>query len=289
MKALGYQRISTLQQTDGEGLGVQREKIEAWCKYQGIPLVGIEEDIGISGAATENRPGFRRAIRVALGLGSEGVLVVAKLDRLGRNALDVQETLALLLDAGVRVVSLGDGVDSASGMGGAILKLLTNILATFAELEKETIRTRLLDARRRADREGRRYASEPRYGRRVGEDGRTLAADPVETAIVERVRHSVRPANRTGSSARHFTPKGTAHVGRLRGRRPWCEGSPPGCGRLREPQRRRGSSGCGRRFLPRKLRRHNALAEGAAVVISASYASNFCYTEVHVAKPRSHG
>lgn len=174
MQAIGYQRVSTLQQADGEGLGVQRDKIEAWCRYQGLPIATIEEDVGISGAAMDNRPGFKRAIRLALQLGAEAVLVCAKLDRLGRNAIDVQETLALLLDAGVRVVSLGDGIDSASGMGSALLKLLTSILATFAELEKETIRQRLLDGRMRANRENRRYASEPRYGRRLGDDGRAL-------------------------------------------------------------------------------------------------------------------
>jgi putative DNA-invertase from lambdoid prophage Rac len=137
---------------------------------------------------TSLRPGFKKLIRLALTKGREAVLVVAKLDRLGRNAIDVQETLALLLDAGVRVVSLSDGVDSASGMGAAILKLLTNILATFAEHEKEVIKTRLLDGRKRADRENRVYASEPRYGRRVAEDGRQLVEDPTEAQIVERVR-----------------------------------------------------------------------------------------------------
>lgn len=188
MKAIGYQRVSTVQQVDGEGLGVQREKIEAWCRYQGIPLLVIEEDAGISGANVQNRPGFRRALRAVLELGSEGVLVVAKLDRLGRNAADVQDALDLLLHAGVRVVSLGDGIDSASGMGAMLLKVLTNILATFSELEKETIRVRLLEARQRADRENRRYASEPRYGRRVSDDGRTLVADADEQALVQRVQ-----------------------------------------------------------------------------------------------------
>lgn len=188
MKAIGYQRVSTVQQVDGEGLGVQREKIEAWCKYQGIPLVRLEEDVGISGGATDNRPAFKRAIRLALELGNEAVFVCAKLDRVGRNAIDVQETIALLLDAGVRVVSLGDGVDSSSGMGSAILKLLCNILSAFSELDKEQIRSRLLDARRRADREDRRYASEPRYGRTVTKDGRTLVVDPDEQAVIERVR-----------------------------------------------------------------------------------------------------
>lgn len=186
--AIGYVRVSTQGQVDGEGLGVQREKIDAWCRYQGINLQGIEQDAGVSGASTDNRPGLKRALKAALDLGPSGVLVVARLDRLGRNALDVQETLAVLLDAKVRIVSLGDGVDSESGMGAAILKLLTTILATFAEMEKELIRMRLLDGRRRADRENRVYASEPRYGRRVADDGRTLVPDPREAAVVEKVR-----------------------------------------------------------------------------------------------------
>ncbi len=186
--AIGYIRVSTTGQVEGEGLGVQRDKIEAWCRYQDIDLHGIEEDAGLSGASTDNRPGLKKALKAALDLGPSGVLVVARLDRLGRNALDVQETLAVLLDSKVRIVSLGDGVDSESGMGAAILKLLTTILATFAEMEKDFIRARLLDGRRRADRENRVYASEPRYGRSVAEDGRTLVPDPDEAAVVEKVR-----------------------------------------------------------------------------------------------------
>lgn len=62
------------------------------------------------------------------------------------------------------------------------------ILATFAELEKEVIRTRLVDGRRRADREGRRYASKPRYGRTVGPDGRTLVRVPEEEAVINLAR-----------------------------------------------------------------------------------------------------
>ena len=122
-------------------------------------------------------------------MGDGAVLVVYKLDRLGRNALDVQEAIAVLLDGGVRVVSLADGVDSASGMGAALLKLLTSILATFAELEKETIRSRLLDGRRRADGANRKYSSEPAYGRRLAApDSKELVADEAELRAVERVQ-----------------------------------------------------------------------------------------------------
>jgi site-specific DNA recombinase len=188
-KAIGYVRVSSIGQVDGEGLGVQKDKIEAWCRYQQVELLGIEMDAGISGAEIDNRPGFIEALRKALAFGEGVVLVVTKLDRLGRDALDIQEVIALLLDSSIRIVSIGDGIDSASGMGSAILKVLTNILATFAELEKETIRTRLVDGRRRADREGRRYASEPRYGRTVGPDGRVLVAAPEEQVVIEMARH----------------------------------------------------------------------------------------------------
>lgn len=189
-RSFGYLRVSTLAQVnDGHGLDVQRAKIEAWCAYQGVELAAVESDAGISGASMDNRPGLKRVLRAVLQAGEGAVLVVYKLDRLGRNAIDVQETLAVLLDAGVRVVSLSDGVDSASGMGAALLKLLTSILATFAELEKENIRARLLDGRKRADAENRTYASEPRYGRRVADPEQgILAADAEEVRAVERIK-----------------------------------------------------------------------------------------------------
>jgi len=185
---VGYLRVSTLSQvTDGDGLGVQRERITGWASYQGLPSPRLEQDAAVSGASTENRPGLHRALRAVFDRGPGAVLVVYKLDRLGRNAIDVQEVLATLLDAGVRVVSLADGVDSSSGMGAALLKLLTSILATFAELEKETIRTRLLEGRKRADATNRTYAVEPRYGRHATEDGR-LASSAEEERAISRIR-----------------------------------------------------------------------------------------------------
>lgn len=187
---IGYVRVSTLSQvTEGDGLGVQREKITGWCTYQSLPAPRLEQDAAVSGAAMDNRPGLDRALHAAFEGGHRAVLVVYKLDRLGRNALDVQEVLAALLDAGVRVVSLADGVDSASGMGAALLKLLTSILATFAELEKETIRVRLLEGRKRADATNRTYACEPRYGRRVATQGaRELVSHHEEALAIQRVR-----------------------------------------------------------------------------------------------------
>ncbi len=221
---IGYVRVSTnTQVTDGDGLGIQRDRIGAWCSYQGMPNPEVHEDAGISGTA-DDRSGLKAALRAALGRGSQATLVVYKLDRLGRNAIDVQEALAVLLDAGVRVVALADGVDSASGMGSALLKLLTSILATFAELEKEGIRVRLLDGRRRADAQDRVYASEPRYGRRVAEaEAGTLVVDDLEARAIVRIEEL---------RAEGLSYRSIARV-------PRCRGVPPAPRNAVAPRRRR--------------------------------------------------
>jgi putative DNA-invertase from lambdoid prophage Rac len=114
--------------------------------------------------------------------------VAARLDRLGRNAIEVQVTLRDLLASGVRVVAINDGIDTASGMGASILKLLVSILASFAELERDVIRSRLMDGRKRAKKEGRIYSCEPHLGLHVHGDGATLVDAPEELLAIERAR-----------------------------------------------------------------------------------------------------
>ena len=190
IQVIGYGRVSSLTQVqDGHGLEVQKDRIIAWAKYQNLQVARLEEDAGISGSSMDNRPGFRSAMRAVLELGSRGVLVTYSLSRLGRDALDVQEAISVLLHAGVRVVSVSDGVDSASGMGATVLRIVVSVLSMIAELERETIRTRLLDGRRRADAANRVYASEPRYGRRVAdEQAGDLEEDACELRAVEAIK-----------------------------------------------------------------------------------------------------
>lgn len=174
----------------GNGLEVQKAAIKRWAAYQGLPDPEMFADEGISGATTDNRPAFKEAVGRGLRCGTESVLVVYKLDRLGRSALDVQETLAVLLDAGVRVVCIADGVDSGNGMGATILRLLTSILSAFAELEKESIRTRLLDGKVRAKAEDRACGPCPPYGwKRPDPKSKQLVPDELEQEAVATIQH----------------------------------------------------------------------------------------------------
>lgn len=88
----------------------------------------------ISGSvAARDRPVFRKLLdRLEAG----DVLIVTKLDRLGRSALDVRSTIALLSANGVRVhcLALG-GVDLTSAAG----KMTMQVVSAVAEFERDLL------------------------------------------------------------------------------------------------------------------------------------------------------
>lgn len=121
---VAYYRVSTLDQS----IEAQREALGG----------GFDEeftDEGVSGATlAADRPGFSKLLaHVRKG----DTLVVYAIDRLGRDALDVQGTVKRLLDKGVIVDVRGLG--PISGDAG---KLIVAVLAQMAEIERNRIRER---------------------------------------------------------------------------------------------------------------------------------------------------
>lgn len=109
----------------------------------------IRETVSGSQAA-QQRPGFAKLLDR---LESGDVLVVTKLDRLGRSALDVRSTVDALSRLGVRVhcLALG-GVDLTSAAG----KMTMQVLAAVAEFELDLIRERTAAGLARAKGEGKK-------------------------------------------------------------------------------------------------------------------------------------
>ena len=86
------------------------------------------------------------------------MLVVTKLDRLGRNAMDVGSTVAKLAALGVRVhcLALG-GVDLTSSTG----KLTMNVINAVAEFERDLLIERTQAGLSRAKAEGKTLGRPP--------------------------------------------------------------------------------------------------------------------------------
>ena len=112
----------------------------------------------ISGSvAMSERPGFQKLMdRVEPG----DVLVVTKLDRLGRNAVDVRLTVELLTRMGVRVhcLALG-GVDLTSPAG----KMTMSVINAMAEFERDLLVERTQAGLTRAKLEGKILGRPPAH------------------------------------------------------------------------------------------------------------------------------
>jgi putative DNA-invertase from lambdoid prophage Rac len=86
------------------------------------------------------------------------VLIVTKLDRLGRDAIDVSNTVKKLADMGVRVhcLALG-GVDLTTSAG----TMTMNVLNAVAQFERDLLIERTQSGPQRAKAEGKRLGRAP--------------------------------------------------------------------------------------------------------------------------------
>ncbi|MEI2606862.1 recombinase family protein [Erwinia aphidicola] len=148
-RVFAYCRVSTHEQTTEN----QRREIEA-AGFAVQPRRMTEEQISGSVAAGE-RPGFARLLdRMENG----DVLIVTKLDRLGRDAMDVRKTVEQLALSGIRVhcLALG-GVDLTSAAG----KMTMQVISAVAEFEKDLLIERTHSGLVRARAAGKRFGRPP--------------------------------------------------------------------------------------------------------------------------------
>lgn len=137
-RVFAYARVSTnLQVTEN-----QREEIAA-AGYAIAPARYIEEKVSGSVAALQ-RPGFARLMDK---MEAGDTLVVTKIDRIGRDSIDVQQTVAMFEKAGMRLIVLQLGnLDLTSSAGALIVK----VLAAMGDFEKSLIVERTLAGQARA-------------------------------------------------------------------------------------------------------------------------------------------
>ena len=81
------------------------------------------------------------------------MLVVLKLDRLGRDNIDVQNTINFLTDKGIKVVCLDLPVADLWSAEG---KLMLQMFSAFAEFERNRIRERTKEGIERAKAQGKK-------------------------------------------------------------------------------------------------------------------------------------
>ncbi|BET44294.1 recombinase family protein [Atlantibacter hermannii] len=171
-----YCRVSTTEQTtDNQILAIEAK---------GYPIEEhrrISETVSGSVCAMQ-RKGFANLVNNKLERGDR--LIVLKLDRLGRDSIDIQQTVKMLIERGIKIICLDlphPDLSSAEGV------LMLQMFSAFAEFERNRIIERTREGLARANKAGRfggrPNAVSPETIQKYKADGMTQAAAAVALGV----------------------------------------------------------------------------------------------------------
>ncbi len=131
-----YIRVSSERQVKGYSLDGQKRYLTECAGRQGMKVLSIYVEEGKSGKSIEGRTAFQTMLDgIKRGTFQTDYVLVYKLSRFGRNARDVLNSLEFIMQYGVHLMCVEDGLDSSTSMG----KMMITILGAVAELERENI------------------------------------------------------------------------------------------------------------------------------------------------------
>lgn len=211
-RVAAYIRWSTDEQGHGTTLSVQRERVGHFIRSQGWNLCEelVYIDDGYSGGSLD-RPGLSR-LREAIGAGLVECVVVYRLDRLSRSLLDTVNLVRREWAGRAELCSATENFDTQSPVG----QMIFNILASFAEFERNMIRDRTLSGKRKRAEQGRNAGHRYPLGYRKGADGGWALDgwDPEQgrftgpAALVRRIFEAFLGGLSTGAVARMLNAQG---------------------------------------------------------------------------------
>lgn len=170
-----YCRVSTAEQTtDNQTLQARQ------AGYEVEPIRIVVETISGTVPAME-RPGFAKMVEK---LEPGDTLVVTKLDRLGRNAMDIDRTVEHLKEkVKVRLIVLDLPVAEVTSAAGDLVR---RMFAAFAQFERDQLVERTHAGLKRAKDEGKRLGRKPALSDAQQAEARKLLAEGIGVREVAR-------------------------------------------------------------------------------------------------------
>lgn len=161
-----YGRVSSEEQADRGTIQNQIDFGNKYCDLHEISIDRWYKDDGVTGTIPlELRPEGSKLLEDAKA-GKIELLLIYKLDRLGRSARVILNSVYELEQYGVKIRSMTEPFDTSDASG----RFLLNILAAVADLERETILERFNQGANRAARQGKWLGGIVPYGYSVNEE-----------------------------------------------------------------------------------------------------------------------
>jgi site-specific DNA recombinase len=206
MRVLGRLRLSRSTE-ESTSIERQREIIQQWTEANGHTLVGWAEDVDVSGSVDPfETPSL--GIWLSRRATEWDILCAWKLDRLGRNAIQLSKLFGWCGEHDKTVVSCSESIDLGSWAG----RMLASVIAGLAEGELEAIRERQRSSRRKLRQTARWAGGKPPYGytavQRGDGKGWSLEVDPLAATVVRRIVDDVLDGRPLTQIARELTTEG---------------------------------------------------------------------------------
>jgi site-specific DNA recombinase len=203
-----YMRVSSEEQAERMSIGTQEEFLDQYCALYGHEVARVYKDEAISGTVPmRERPEGRRLLDDAK-TGAFGTVLVYRLDRVGRSLLVVVDAHDRLGESGIALKSANEPIDTSTPAG----RLIFQMLASFAEFERGTIRERTQHGLHRAFRNGKHSGRIP-YGYRLRQDESGLEIVDEEAAVVRQILANVAGGSTLYGESKRLNDEGVPSPG----------------------------------------------------------------------------
>ena len=136
-----YLRVSTEDQArEGFSLPEQKERLEAYCKFNGYEIVEYYEDAGISAKTGNKRPEFDRMLEDGK-KGKINMIVALKLDRITRSIRDWEMLLDYEDKYNVNLAFVNDDINTTTANGKMVSRIMMSVSQN--EIERTSERTKI--------------------------------------------------------------------------------------------------------------------------------------------------
>jgi DNA invertase Pin-like site-specific DNA recombinase len=204
-----YARVSTSDK--GQDPALQLTPLSDYCKQRGWQIVGHYVDHGTG--KTAHRPELDKLLDAARKR-QINCVVVWKLDRFGRSMQHLVNTLVELQGLGVSFVSYMENLDFTSASG----KLMFNILASFAQFERDIISDRvragILNAKSKGIRVGRKPITPGEHDRivKLKKEGFSIRQISKQVRLAVGTVHKTLPNKAPGKALKSRSSKAKKNV-----------------------------------------------------------------------------
>ena len=175
-----YMRVSTEDQArEGFSLPEQKERLEAYCKFNGYKIVEYYTDAGISAKTGNHRPEYDRMLEDGK-QGKINMIIALKLDRITRSTRDWETLMDYLDKYNINIAFVNDDINTTTANG----KMVSRIMMSVSQNEIERTSERTIIGLEGAIKQGHIPARAPLGYKHID---KKLVPDPLTKDIVIRI------------------------------------------------------------------------------------------------------